>query len=239
LPAEPGPHQALHEGRLAAHPAGGRGGRVAPRGAHAPGRAGHRRPRPGGRRGPPSADQPQLLRLRLRHPPRPGPDVPGRPALHEVLRAARGGAGALPPTRRRPHHRRDQLTAVPFTVQRWWYHPPQPTRLPISLPLANRCRAVRVGGPKRNGDLMNFRRVDASQFDWEGMWRLRGWAFAHTRGWLEFASGASNGEPVYAVLEAGGRVLGYFTGSIVRRFGLRLLASPGLGWTTPYVGLVL
>lgn len=86
---------------------------------------------------------------------------------------------------------------------------------------------------------MNFRRVDANQFDWEGMWRLRGWAFAHTRGWLEFASGASNGEPVYAVLEAEGRVLGYFIGSIVRRFGLRLLASPGLGWTTPYVGLVL
>src|SRR5690606_40099198 len=75
----------------------------------------------------------------------------------------RRSSDLLPPTRRRPHHRRDQLTAVPFTVQWWWYHPPQPTRLPISLPLANRCRAVRVGGPKRNGDLMNFRRVDASQ----------------------------------------------------------------------------
>lgn len=93
--------------------------------------------------------------------------------------------------------------------------------------------------PNRIGEGMDFRRVDAGEFDWDGLQELDGWSFPHTRGWLEFASGSSSGEPVYAVLESKGEAQGYFIGSIVRRFGLRVMASPGLGWTTPYVGLVL
>lgn len=86
---------------------------------------------------------------------------------------------------------------------------------------------------------MIFRRVEASEFDWEGARRAEGATFAHTPGWVRYASGNSSGEPVFAVLESEGSVVGYFIGSMRKKYGVKVLASPGLGWTTPYVGIAL
>jgi hypothetical protein len=60
-----------------------------------------------------------------------------------------------------------------------------------------------------------------------------------TPAWLAFLSAAQGGEPVVAALKDGHRPIGYFTGMIIRKAGLRILGSPLPGWTTDYMGLVL
>ena len=60
-----------------------------------------------------------------------------------------------------------------------------------------------------------------------------------TPAWLAFISKTQNGEPVVAALREGRETIGYFTGLIVRKFGLRILGSPFPGWSTDYMGLTL
>jgi hypothetical protein len=55
--------------------------------------------------------------------------------------------------------------------------------------------------------------------------------------WLDFVAETQNAEKVVAELKSGGQILGYFTGLIVCKFGLRILGSPFPGWTTSYMGL--
>jgi len=57
--------------------------------------------------------------------------------------------------------------------------------------------------------------------------------------WLGFLEETQKGEIVIAALREGNTVLGYFSGLMIQRFGLRLLGSPLPGWTTAYMGLVL
>ncbi|MBV8673060.1 MAG: GNAT family N-acetyltransferase [Acidobacteriaceae bacterium] len=61
----------------------------------------------------------------------------------------------------------------------------------------------------------------------------------HSSAWLTFLSETQRGEIAIAALREGISVLGYFTGLIIQRFGLRLLGSPFPGWSTGYMGLVL
>jgi hypothetical protein len=60
-----------------------------------------------------------------------------------------------------------------------------------------------------------------------------------TRDWLEFIAATQKAEPVVAVVEDGDRVVGRFTGQVVRKLGLRILGSPFQGWTTSYMGFNL
>jgi GNAT acetyltransferase-like protein len=60
-----------------------------------------------------------------------------------------------------------------------------------------------------------------------------------TPAWLSFLSATQNGESVVAVLKDGHSWIGYFTGMIIRKAGLRILGSPFPGWTTDYMGLTL
>jgi hypothetical protein len=57
--------------------------------------------------------------------------------------------------------------------------------------------------------------------------------------WLAFLSHTQKGEPVVAVLKEDRVTIGYFTGMIVRKFGLRILGSPFPGWSTDYMGFTL
>jgi CelD/BcsL family acetyltransferase involved in cellulose biosynthesis len=60
-----------------------------------------------------------------------------------------------------------------------------------------------------------------------------------TRAWLQFLARAQNAEPVVAALEDDGDTVGWFTGMVQRRFGVRLLGSPFPGWNTSYLGFNL
>ena len=57
--------------------------------------------------------------------------------------------------------------------------------------------------------------------------------------WLNFLAETQQGEPVIAALKEGDETVGYFTGMIVRKFGLKILGSPFRGWTCPYMGFNL
>ncbi len=57
--------------------------------------------------------------------------------------------------------------------------------------------------------------------------------------WLAFLAETQNAEPVLAALKEGNETLGYFTGLIIKKFGLKILGSPFRGWSTPYMGFNL
>lgn len=60
-----------------------------------------------------------------------------------------------------------------------------------------------------------------------------------TRAWLAFVAATQGAEPVLAAVKEGQATVGYFTGLLVRRFGIPILGSPLPGWTTQYMGFDL
>lgn len=60
-----------------------------------------------------------------------------------------------------------------------------------------------------------------------------------TRPWLEFLQRTQGAEPVVAVVKEHGQPVGYFTGLIVKKFGVKILGSPFKGWATDYMGFNL
>jgi hypothetical protein len=60
-----------------------------------------------------------------------------------------------------------------------------------------------------------------------------------TPAWLSFLQETQRGEIVIAALKEGNDILGYFSGLIIRKFGLKILGSPFRGWSTPYMGFNL
>jgi len=60
-----------------------------------------------------------------------------------------------------------------------------------------------------------------------------------TRDWLDVLHETQGAEAVVARVQAGERVVGWFTGAVVRRYGVRILGSPLPGWTTSYMGFNL
>ena len=57
--------------------------------------------------------------------------------------------------------------------------------------------------------------------------------------WLKFLAETQGVEPVLAELREGQETLGYVTGVIFKKFGLRIFASPIPGASTPYMGFNL
>ncbi len=84
-----------------------------------------------------------------------------------------------------------------------------------------------------------FERIALDDVDFDALDRFDDRLFCQRRPWLDFLMGFVKGEIVIARLVRGGEVLGYFTGVIFRRAGMRILASPFRGWTTPYMGFNL
>lgn len=60
-----------------------------------------------------------------------------------------------------------------------------------------------------------------------------------TREWLRFVERTQGAEPVVAALRDGDHLAGYFTGMLIRRYGVRILGSPFPGWTTSSMGFNL
>jgi hypothetical protein len=88
--------------------------------------------------------------------------------------------------------------------------------------------------------MLAFRRIDIASSEWaEEMESYEDRTIFQTPAWLSFLADTQNAEPVVAVLKDDGKELGYFTGLIVRRLGLKILGSPLPGWTTSYMGFTL
>jgi CelD/BcsL family acetyltransferase involved in cellulose biosynthesis len=57
--------------------------------------------------------------------------------------------------------------------------------------------------------------------------------------YLSFLADTQKGEIVVAELKEGSETLGYFSGLLIRRFGVKILGSPFRAWTCPYMGFNL
>ncbi len=85
-----------------------------------------------------------------------------------------------------------------------------------------------------------FERLDLASDDWfSEIKALEVGRVYQTPAWLAFLSATQHGEPVVALLKDDNFAIGYFTGMIIRKAGLRILGSPFPGWTTDYMGLAL
>jgi CelD/BcsL family acetyltransferase involved in cellulose biosynthesis len=60
-----------------------------------------------------------------------------------------------------------------------------------------------------------------------------------TREWLSFLEATQSVEPLVCAVKQEGELVGYFTGAVFKRYGLRILGSPFPGWTTGYMGFNL
>ena len=86
---------------------------------------------------------------------------------------------------------------------------------------------------------MKFETVPLGEVDWSGLDEFDDRTFCQRQGWLEFLRRTQRGRVVVARLDDGGTTVGYFTGMVTRRFGIRIMGSPFPGWTTPYLGFNL
>lgn len=88
--------------------------------------------------------------------------------------------------------------------------------------------------------MIAFQRVNADSAGWNE--RLSGYldrTIFQTSEWVSFVSRTQQAEPVLALLQDKGRILGCFTGLLTKKLGARILGSPFPGWTTAYMGLCL
>lgn len=87
--------------------------------------------------------------------------------------------------------------------------------------------------------MLEFKRLDFNDMDWSLLDAARDRTIFQTRAWLEFVSETQGGEPMIAAMRKDGETVGYFTGILLRRFGINILGSPFPGWTTSYMGFNL
>jgi CelD/BcsL family acetyltransferase involved in cellulose biosynthesis len=88
--------------------------------------------------------------------------------------------------------------------------------------------------------VLKLERLELDRVDWPALDAFEDRLLFQTREWLQFVQRTQEAEPVVAaVLGEQGSVVGYFTGLVVRRFGVRILGSPFPGWTTSYMGFNL
>jgi CelD/BcsL family acetyltransferase involved in cellulose biosynthesis len=88
--------------------------------------------------------------------------------------------------------------------------------------------------------MLTFERVNLAAFPWEETHAaLEDRTLFQSPPWMDLLKATQKGEPVVAALRDGATTVGYFTGMIVRKFGLGILGSPFPGWSTSYMGLNL
>jgi hypothetical protein len=78
--------------------------------------------------------------------------------------------------------------------------------------------------------------LKANELRWETLDQFQDRVVFQTRDWLNFLAESQRGTPVIAEICDDEAVVGYFSGLIVRKFGVRILGSSFPGWTTPYIG---
>jgi Acetyltransferase (GNAT) domain len=88
--------------------------------------------------------------------------------------------------------------------------------------------------------VLKLERLELDRVDWPTLDAFPDRLLFQTREWLDFVRRTQDAEPVVAALRDDERsIVGYFTGLVVRRFGVRILGSPFPGWTTSYMGFNL
>jgi Acetyltransferase (GNAT) domain len=88
--------------------------------------------------------------------------------------------------------------------------------------------------------MAKFERINMNSIDWgKVLSTFPDRIVFQTPAWLSFLAETQKAEPVLAALKEGPETLGYFSGLVVRKFGLKILGSPFRGWSSPYMGFNL
>jgi CelD/BcsL family acetyltransferase involved in cellulose biosynthesis len=87
--------------------------------------------------------------------------------------------------------------------------------------------------------MLTIERVPAESWDSALLATFEDRFVFQTPEWLAYVAETNDAEPVVAAVRDGASTVGWFTGLIVRRFGVRILGSPFPGWTTGYMGFNL
>ena len=87
--------------------------------------------------------------------------------------------------------------------------------------------------------MFRFRTLKASDVPWQALDGFDDRVVFQTREWLNFIAESQHATPIVAEIRDGDTVAGYFSGLVVRKFGVRILGSSFPGWTTPYIGFNL
>ncbi len=82
-------------------------------------------------------------------------------------------------------------------------------------------------------------RVPLSRVPWATLDQSEDRTIFQTCEWLAFLEESQAAEPVVAAVLSDDKPLGWFTGALVRKFGVKFLGSPLRGWTTSYMGFNL
>jgi CelD/BcsL family acetyltransferase involved in cellulose biosynthesis len=86
---------------------------------------------------------------------------------------------------------------------------------------------------------LRLERLEYGSVDWEQLDAFSDRLVYQTPEWIGFVADTQGAEPVFAALVDGSSTVGFFTGLVQRRFGLRILGSPMPGWTTAFMGFNL
>ena len=84
--------------------------------------------------------------------------------------------------------------------------------------------------------MLQFRQLTPDDIPWDALDAFADRVVFQTREWLDFIAESQHASPVVAEITDDGRSIGYFSGLIIRKLGLRILGSSFPGWTTPYIG---
>ena len=86
---------------------------------------------------------------------------------------------------------------------------------------------------------MKAKIINPEQVDWTRLDAFADRTVFQTREWLQFVHETQRARIVICELGDGGQYVGYFSGLLFSRFGVRILGSSFPGWTTPYMGFNL
>ncbi len=87
--------------------------------------------------------------------------------------------------------------------------------------------------------MISFERIPIEEFPWSELGKYESANIFHTRNWIEFLADYYNLEPVVAAVKSNDQRVGFFTGLMTKKYGLRILGSPFRGWNTFFMGFVL
>jgi lipid II:glycine glycyltransferase (peptidoglycan interpeptide bridge formation enzyme) len=87
--------------------------------------------------------------------------------------------------------------------------------------------------------LISFEQIDIDNYPHEEMNKIGNVNIFQTIPWLKFVSETHKGEPIVLAIKSDGFLEGYFTGLIVKKFGINILGSPFRGWQSYFLGFNL
>jgi hypothetical protein len=87
--------------------------------------------------------------------------------------------------------------------------------------------------------MISFERIDMNNVPWPSIESIGEINVFQTQAWIKFLVETQEAEPVIAAVKSNGNIIGYFTGLVVRKFGLKILGSPFRGWATYFMGFNL